>query len=331
MRKLYYILLAILALAIITAPIAAAKRVGPYNVYIGDAEGNPLTEVKPGTVVRIWVENPQLEDMRITLRVVIADPKGVAVAELGPEEKYVSRESKVSFFAWQVPDNAPHGKWSVTVELSDEAGRRFTDTIYFNVVAAVAAPAATPTPAQQLLGLPTWAWVAIAAAAVAIVAIAVVAYVALRAKPARKVEAAPAPAPAPAAPPSPPGGAETVAVPAAQQPTQPGGGETIVALARLIAPDGTVIPITSSHQAFGREDFEHLLPPDKARLISRRSRPQFVIFYDFSKGQFFIEDRNSANGTYLNGKQIKGAGPQPLKDGDVISPAGVINLTFKLG
>ncbi|WP_342786154.1 FHA domain-containing protein [Thermofilum sp.] len=42
-----------------------------------------------------------------------------------------------------------------------------------------------------------------------------------------------------------------------------------------------------------------------------------------------MEDSSSTNGTLLNGRQIRGMGMQELKDGDVISPAGVINLVFR--
>jgi hypothetical protein len=35
------------------------------------------------------------------------------------------------------------------------------------------------------------------------------------------------------------------------------------------------------------------------------------------------------HGTLLNSQQNKGKGPQPLKPGYVISPAGVVDLVFK--
>jgi pSer/pThr/pTyr-binding forkhead associated (FHA) protein len=46
--------------------------------------------------------------------------------------------------------------------------------------------------------------------------------------------------------------------------------------------------------------------------------------------KWFIEDSGSTNGTLLNGVEIRGKGPQELKDGDEISPGGVIRLVFQI-
>ena len=135
----------------------------------------------------------------------------------------------------------------------------------------------------------------------------------------------------PAAPPPPPQ-PQVVSIAAPSIPTAlpppPPPQETITYIARLETRDGKIVPITSIRQAFGRKDFEKLVDPALVRAISRE---HFTIFYDFKAGKFFIEDRSSTNGTLLNGANIRGKGPVELKEGDTISPAGVLNLTFKIG
>lgn len=142
---------------------------------------------------------------------------------------------------------------------------------------------------------------------------------------------APAPSAAPAAlPPARPVSeySSTVAIPSAPAVTrvavQPAPG-TRVALAYLEAPNGRLI-VSSVDQPFYRNDFAGIVPAGLLDTISQ-SRPQFII--RFRGGRFYIEDPGSTNGTLLNGRQIRGMGMQELRDGDIISPAGVINLVFR--
>lgn len=95
-------------------------------------------------------------------------------------------------------------------------------------------------------------------------------------------------------------------------------------LAYLELPNGVSIPITVSSKEFGREDFAAYAPQSLLHYISSR---HFRIY--FSGGTWFIEDLNSTNGTIVDGRQIRGAGPVELKAGSVIQPAGVIKLTFR--
>lgn len=98
----------------------------------------------------------------------------------------------------------------------------------------------------------------------------------------------------------------------------------LIALAKLEGPGGKELIIADVERIFGRSDFEQFLPWDAARTISRR---HFRIFY--RAGRWYIEDLNSTNGTIVNGEDIRGKGPRPVKDGDMISPAGVVNLVFR--
>lgn len=98
----------------------------------------------------------------------------------------------------------------------------------------------------------------------------------------------------------------------------------LIALAKLEGPGGKELIIADVERIFGRSDFEQFLPWDAARTISRR---HFRIFY--RAGKWYVEDLNSTNGTMVNGEDIRGKGPRPVKDGDVISPAGVVNLVFR--
>jgi len=75
-------------------------------------------------------------------------------------------------------------------------------------------------------------------------------------------------------------------------------------------------------QEFGRSDFAGIVPEEDLKLISRshfRTRLQ--------GGKIYIEDLGSANGTFVNDVDIRGKGLIPLKRGDRVNVAGVIELT----
>jgi hypothetical protein len=105
--------------------------------------------------------------------------------------------------------------------------------------------------------------------------------------------------------------------------TPPSGG-TITVSAWLQAPSGS-IPITRLPQEFGRDDFRNLVSP---QLLSAISRRHFAIGYDYVSGNFVVWDLESMNGTFVNGVDIRGKGPVPIKYGDTIAPANAIQLRF---
>jgi hypothetical protein len=95
--------------------------------------------------------------------------------------------------------------------------------------------------------------------------------------------------------------------------------------AKLIMPDGGEMLLAGNIRALGRQDFEKLLPSDRASFISRQ---HINVWYE--DGKYYIEDPGSTNGTKLNGSEIRENGRQALVDGDVIELADKLSITFKI-
>jgi hypothetical protein len=93
---------------------------------------------------------------------------------------------------------------------------------------------------------------------------------------------------------------------------------------RLIMSNGEGISLSGSSGTLGRSDFSSLVKTDEADLISRRH-----IRFDCEDGECYIEDRNSTNGTKINGSSIAGKGRYLLREGDKVELADVLTLTFK--
>ncbi len=91
----------------------------------------------------------------------------------------------------------------------------------------------------------------------------------------------------------------------------------------LLLPDGSEIAINTK-KSIGRLDLARCADPTKIRWISRQ---QFEIFDE--NGAYYIEDEQSANGTKLNGTEIRQQGKQLLKDGDEIVVGDAVKLSFK--
>ncbi len=95
------------------------------------------------------------------------------------------------------------------------------------------------------------------------------------------------------------------------------------ARAKIALPDGTTIRLPGDNRIIGRADLARVLGLDDLTLISRQ---HFQVKADDE--HFYIEDLGSANGTLVNGQDIKGKGPVGLADGDLIKPAGAVSLQF---
>ena len=96
------------------------------------------------------------------------------------------------------------------------------------------------------------------------------------------------------------------------------------AAAVLELPDGLRIRLGGESEIIGRARVARSLGLDELGAISRQ---HFRI--SFEEGKPFIEDMGSANGTTVNGLDIRGAGPVELHDGDAIKMAGKASLKLR--
>lgn len=128
------------------------------------------------------------------------------------------------------------------------------------------------------------------------------------------------------------GGARSGTMPAVTSPvaTLPATGSpktspvTVGPPAKFVASNGSELSLTGDGAPLGRRDFQHMVSPDKADLISRQH-----VTVSYENGQYYIEDHGSTNGTRLNGSSIKGTGRQAIKDGDTIDLAGALSFVFR--
>jgi len=93
--------------------------------------------------------------------------------------------------------------------------------------------------------------------------------------------------------------------------------------ARLSISNKGDIVLTGDSRSLGRKDFEKFLSADSVAYISRI---HFTIWWEGS--HYYIEDNSSTNGTKINGSEIKNAGSRQLNNGDIISLAGKLEITF---
>jgi hypothetical protein len=103
---------------------------------------------------------------------------------------------------------------------------------------------------------------------------------------------------------------------AASQPPLRGAAAAILELS-----NGQRIRLGGQSEIIGRAQVARSLGLDELGAISRQ---HFKI--TFEDGKPFIEDMGSANGTSVNGRDIRDAGPVGLRDGDVIEMAGKVSL-----
>ncbi|MBN1691907.1 MAG: FHA domain-containing protein [Dehalococcoidia bacterium] len=95
-------------------------------------------------------------------------------------------------------------------------------------------------------------------------------------------------------------------------------------MAILELPNGLKIRLSEESEIIGRAQVARSLGLDELGMISKQ---HFKI--SFADGKSFIEDMGSANGTTVNGADIRDAGPVELKDEDVIEMAGTTSLKFR--
>jgi hypothetical protein len=88
--------------------------------------------------------------------------------------------------------------------------------------------------------------------------------------------------------------------------------------------NGQMIRLGGESEIIGRARVARSLGLDELGAISRQ---HFRISFEDSKP--FIEDMGSANGTTVNGKDIRDVGPVELHDGDVIKMAGKASLKLR--
>jgi hypothetical protein len=94
--------------------------------------------------------------------------------------------------------------------------------------------------------------------------------------------------------------------------------------AKFVTPDGGHVSASGNVESLGRNDFQSFVMPDEVSLISREH-----IRVECENGKYYIEDRNSTNGTRINGSRITGKGRFLLREGDVIELADVLTIIFK--
>jgi hypothetical protein len=292
------------------------------NFYIVNVQGQPTSTFYPGDVVVLRVAPFGTFEGKLVIYYIGptgAQSQGLTYAFCGTNALSTARDIQIL----PITQQTLTGRYTLYVAVYD-CGDNPVRTIQLEFYIYATQPTSIPPPPSAMD--PTLVAVLIAVtAALAGVGLALARRRVPSSPPPQPQPQQPAPPPRPVTPAaSQPGSTQVLHPMVARQPPS----ETKVGnpLAFLELPSGSSIPITESSAEFGRDDFKPYLPPETVQFISAR---HFRIYY--AGGQWYIEDLGSTNGTLLNGQQIKGKGPQPIKPGDVISPAGVIRLVFKPG
>jgi len=83
-----------------------------------------------------------------------------------------------------------------------------------------------------------------------------------------------------------------------------------------------------NEKKFGRDDLGKFTTKDNAQYITRVSEDRYHFKIIKSEDDYFILDESSSNGTQVNDKDIPSGEKVPLKDGDIINPAGILKIDF---
>ena len=131
------------------------------------------------------------------------------------------------------------------------------------------------------------------------------------------------------APPQPAAPEPAAPEPAAPEPAAPTTGVV------LVLPDNSNISIEASPKTIGRIELLDYLKTIQGIDPMTISRQHFTILQDkdtyfIEDGKTVVQDKPSANHTYLNGVDITDKGQQELKNDDVVDLANTVKLTFRL-
>ncbi len=296
---------------------------GPIVVYPSDSSGNYQSSFNVGQslYMTLRLQSQSSSTCTVNVRITGTTPGGTVTTLYSGQLNLENYISSIVPLINPISGSTPEGTWTITVTVTNPSTGQ-TQSASFNVY--VGSPP-SPSPAPHPSPLSPLLLAIIIAVVVIIAAIGAVIYMRTPSKQRQAQPAQPVVTPQVTTPPPPPRPSVTgpTVVAERREATKVG-----VVLYRLRMPNGTEIPGTEPMKVYGRETFERFgASPEVLQMISREERGgHFRIFYRGNK--WYVEDLNSTNGTLLNGKEIKGKGPQELKNGDTISPAGVLDLKF---
>jgi len=295
------IMLISLAMPYLAQETISVPNCGYVTVYPSDSYGNIKTTFVTGDFVYLTLRSQYT--CTVTLTVTLRDPTGGVTTIINNQQQYLPASTNVVISLFQVTSANPSGQWTMYVTLSGVGVPP--------MAIEVNPPSSTPPPPS---GPPLWLLITIVVIAVAAI-IGILAVVLMRGRGRAEEERT-----------------RVLLAPVQQAQPAPERERTKVGviLYKLRLPNGMEIPVSEPIRVFGRETFEKYgLPKDVLDFITREDRGgHFKIYMRGMK--WFIEDSGSTNGTLLNGVEIRGKGPQELKDGDEISPGGVIRLVFQI-
>lgn len=304
---------ALLVIVVMLATVAVAQvdldaNRGYYSTKVSVQRGG-------SQVIEIIIRG--FDQVEITVSPTV-DPIEVQVRD--PQDKIIVRDLIITQRRISV-NIETKGLWKIVINYPLSTATVSSQDIYIDITGKATPYTPPPRPTQTQGPVLPWELVGIVGGGVIAIVIVAVIVLALRKKPTPPAPPVPSPPSTPPPTPSPriSRGEETVVMEKA-----PGTKETEMILATLELSDGRILPITSPRQIFGRSDFEKYLSPELLKYVSRR---HFMIYLE--PGGFFIEDLGSANGTIVNGSDIRGKGKVPLKPNDVVEVGGVIKLKFK--
>lgn len=287
-----------------------------FDLTTGVDNSDPANGLKDAYVRLTLVSGVTWKSLEVDAKV---QPGNSVTIELTNPSGFSITKGQVAGAPYQyIVDQPVDGEWTIHIE------ELRTDGPTSNVeVVAKAIPVQTSatdriTTTSNEGGFGTGLLLTLAGAVIVVVVAVLLVFLFVRRGREAEVEPATTVLPPPSMPPgpSPSGGGETMVI-------QPG---TKQYYAGFEMPNGQILPITDITKEFGRDEFKQYVPGEVSSLVSRR---HFRVSFSPRDRTFLIEDLGSANGTMINNTDIRGKGKMPLKNDDVISVGGVVNLKFK--